>query len=103
CCLRFRHPLHPLPSRRSSDLPSVYLSIVSVSSPFSFRYKAFAMLSAPFIDQRILLFFIRKVIAVQFWFSCTPMSLYTIPGYPLTDRKSTRLNSSHVSISYAVF
>src|SRR5690606_41631626 len=26
-----------------------------------------------------------------------------IPGVPLTDRKSTRLNSSHVKISYAVF
>src|SRR5699024_11573765 len=24
-------------------------------------------------------------------------------GFPVTDRKSTRLNSSHVSISYAVF
>src|SRR5699024_12550166 len=26
-----------------------------------------------------------------------------LPRYPSTDRKSTRLNSSHVSISYAVF
>ena len=43
--------------------------------------RAFAMLFAPFMDQRILLCFIRKVIAVQFWFSCTPMSLYTIPGF----------------------
>src|SRR5207249_8208322 len=26
-----------------------------------------------------------------------------VPGKPIIDRKSTRLNSSHVSISYAVF
>src|SRR5256885_5282891 len=49
----------------------------------------------------------------------TPMHLYTTPGtytvtltvtdargavsQPVTDRKSTRLNSSHLVISYAVF
>src|SRR6266851_8065940 len=26
-----------------------------------------------------------------------------LPGYPARDRKSTRLNSSHITISYAVF
>src|SRR5699024_11852343 len=31
------------------------------------------------------------------------MDLDTYDQLPLTDRKSTRLNSSHVSISYAVF
>src|SRR5256885_13168216 len=30
-------------------------------------------------------------------------SLFTPPGLVLTDRKSTRLNSSHLVISYAVF
>src|SRR5436305_4864886 len=29
--------------------------------------------------------------------------LWQLPGRRLTDRKSTRLNSSHVRISYAVF
>src|SRR5207249_11404189 len=37
----------------------------------------------------------------------TPLKLLTLkvsfPPSPLIDRKSTRLNSSHVSISYAVF
>src|SRR5438034_8147978 len=28
---------------------------------------------------------------------------YRVPGYPVVDRKSTRLNSSHTVISYAVF
>src|SRR6266513_1097475 len=33
----------------------------------------------------------------------TPWSSYSIGSSTVTDRKSTRLNSSHVSISYAVF
>ena len=60
--------------------PSVYRSIVSINSLFSFRYRAFAMLFAPFTDHLILRCFIRIVTAVQFWFSCTPMFLYAIPS-----------------------
>src|SRR3712207_7004611 len=33
----------------------------------------------------------------------TTSSLTSITGYPDGDRKSTRLNSSHANISYAVF
>src|SRR6266513_3378635 len=32
-----------------------------------------------------------------------PLSRHARPSVPRSDRKSTRLNSSHVSISYAVF
>src|SRR5690606_39979138 len=32
-----------------------------------------------------------------------PTLVVTFCGYPMRDRKSTRLNSSHVKISYAVF
>src|SRR5207253_11157371 len=38
------------------------------------------------------------------FFTTSPLRLQTSSeGVPLTDRKSTRLNSSHVAISYAVF
>src|SRR5438876_3554115 len=39
----------------------------------------------------------RKFRTSCFWFSLRPLKLL------MTDRKSTRLNSSHPSISYAVF
>src|SRR5215510_16089073 len=35
--------------------------------------------------------------------SSTPRRSTRVPGRGRTDRKSTRLNSSHVAISYAVF
>src|SRR5690606_40862751 len=36
-------------------------------------------------------------------FSFTVLPLFLFMGYMALDRKSTRLNSSHVKISYAVF
>src|SRR5262245_63265498 len=37
------------------------------------------------------------------WPRLAAFSLFSIIGFPLLDRKSTRLNSSHLGISYAVF
>src|SRR3712207_8174340 len=35
--------------------------------------------------------------------AATPTGVFLLRQYMLTDRKSTRLNSSHANISYAVF
>src|SRR5699024_12212114 len=42
-------------------------------------------------------------IAIVFSFSGVPLYISKLVSEARTDRKSTRLNSSHVSISYAVF
>ena len=60
--------------------PSVYRPIVSISSLFSRRYNAFARLFAPRLDHLIRRCFIRMVITVQFWLSCTPICLYISPS-----------------------
>src|SRR5256885_6047918 len=52
---------------------------------------------------------LRAVFAVSLggWFVCSRGGGYTVPARrvrpPRRDRKSTRLNSSHLVISYAVF
>src|SRR5690606_41657896 len=73
---RYGHPrdLHSFPTRRSSDLPS---------PPPNPR-------QTPWQAQQPLLLPVAT--------SCRPIGLHV-----LRDRKSTRLNSSHVKISYAVF
>src|SRR5699024_11483116 len=90
CCHCFSHHryLHSFPTRRSSDLPLLLIlclpilsNVKSVPSPNGSnasecrRSTSFAMSS-----------------------NVIPPILLIVP-----DRKSTRLNSSHVSISYAVF
>lgn len=60
--------------------PSVYRSIVLQSSLFSLQHNTFARLFAPFADHLIRRCFILMVMTVQFWDSCTPIFLYTIPS-----------------------
>src|SRR5699024_12269351 len=69
--------LHSFPTRRSSDLFPP-----ATSSLYNHAYHE--------------LVFIIIVVFCNF-------QLYHIKGKSFVDRKSTRLNSSHVSISYAVF
>src|SRR5699024_12850629 len=72
--------LHSFPTRRSSDLPISTSSTAVVSQPAIGReWPRAAMVSS----------------------ICAPKPAPTTRIS--TDRKSTRLNSSHVSISYAVF
>src|SRR3712207_9439919 len=77
--------LHSCPARRSSDLkPSVSETTSTTVVPTA--PSAGAIVPAPL---RI---------------TCTPSLLPSrCPGAPAHDRKSTRLNSSHANISYAVF
>src|SRR5699024_11803432 len=91
---RVHFDLHSFPTRRSSDL-LVYWGTCHktwISSRFLHRYKCggpyFILIishSKPKQTKPI-----KKDSAIIYWFR-------------LLDRKSTRLNSSHVSISYAVF
>src|SRR5699024_12607940 len=74
--------LHSFPTRRSSDLYEYLRSHRQEFLLLHTRTEEKAALSeeAPF---------------------CSLLQIYVLPSY--RDRKSTRLNSSHVSISYAVF
>ena len=79
-CAALRTSFNISPKLNACNNGVEYLRIVSVSSPFDFLYFSFARLFAPFTDHLIRRFFIRNVIRLQFWFSCTPRFLYTIPG-----------------------
>src|SRR5699024_12708031 len=80
---RYHLDLHSFPTRRSSDLKES-LRLVVVHRPATKGDHIFKM---PARAQFVLRHHVVADIA---------------PALPL-DRKSTRLNSSHVSISYAVF
>src|SRR5690606_42006064 len=93
--------LHRLPTRRSSDLGEVaaivklarvacLVPVVIVISALCRRRGEPAREERPPLVPFFLIGFICMMVA---------NSLYLIPS----DRKSTRLNSSHVKISYAVF
>src|SRR5699024_11288557 len=85
--------LHSFPTRRSSDL-NYYVTIRLGKKWVSYgiglqqinreKNKTWAGPENPFM-------------------SCLPIIRDYNARFPLLDRKSTRLNSSHVSISYAVF
>src|SRR5699024_12636376 len=74
-----RRGLHSFPTRRSSDLPAVGELVTSLDM-------AGLSLTLVFLDEELELHWLAPVDTPAF-----------------QDRKSTRLNSSHVSISYAVF
>src|SRR5699024_11550170 len=98
-----RYPAHPpppsLPTRRSSDLdgdnPVRHLQRIGV---------VIGMFALQFAGQRVAAKIIRKCLAR---FAPRGQLLLALGDQPVCffalDRKSTRLNSSHVSISYAVF
>src|SRR5439155_19751940 len=81
-CYVDHRDLHSFPTRRSSDLPALL-------HPSDFYSEAYRV-----IYQAMLELFERGRSSVA---KC-PASVLR-----LRDRKSTRLNSSHVAISYAVF
>src|SRR5207253_10918669 len=80
-------PLHSFPTRRSSDLPLVFPRC-HLSPPILARGKGSlsSVLESPVLSPLT---------------NCDSRTEDNDP-FPL-DRKSTRLNSSHVAISYAVF
>src|SRR5699024_11926728 len=87
--------LYSFPTRRSSDLGEILLKDLSFSLP---KGAKLAVIGANGSGKSTLMRGLLGVIPTAF-------SAYGILGenFSELDRKSTRLNSSHVSISYAVF
>src|SRR5207249_11490789 len=93
CCTRRRH-LHSFPTRRSSDLPFPWLPLPrpALKAPLQAQTDPLGP------ELAVLKVELRPGHADQRARSGDAGDLGTIQ-----DRKSTRLNSSHISISYAVF
>src|SRR5699024_12730126 len=96
CCYLDRQQLHSFPTRRSSDLSGEYIEFIPLTMGYYClitNYARYCLLVAPAKTyQPPLLNNDNKVSGLN-------VQLYSLRS----DRKSTRLNSSHVSISYAVF
>src|SRR5699024_12502998 len=84
---RYHLHLHSFPTRRSSDLPNFELQQINKNNELE---------SIRLSDLE------GKGVMLNFWATCCKPCEKEMP-YMEEDRKSTRLNSSHVSISYAVF
>src|SRR5207253_4298398 len=87
--------LHPFPPRRSSDLPSSYA--LGRAAILALRDKARAA------GWGMRLFHDRLLGAGSLPSKLLAIDLEQLRRQRARDRKSTRLNSSHVAISYAVF
>src|SRR5699024_11768541 len=74
-----------------------YFSIATRSGPIPKAKPEYSVESKPAISKTLGCTMPAPSISIQ------PDCLQTLQPAPLQDRKSTRLNSSHVSISYAVF
>src|SRR5699024_12027383 len=87
-----RHTLHRFPTRRSSDLTNAIRIVEQKKIPYQEHTYTFSEndLGAKHVAEEL-----NQNEAQIF------KTLVTVGNK--TDRKSTRLNSSHVSISYAVF
>src|SRR5690606_41948201 len=103
CCFVYCYALHrythSFPTRRSSDLGAkriIFPCVGLAKSPFSFKrtqiFQAVSLSSVSLIT-----------IAFSNPFPLTSVTIVLFLIYSFIDRKSTRLNSSHVKISYAVF
>src|SRR5437868_12542871 len=90
----YSRALHSFPTRRSSDLELDNLRVVLVATRNPLNIGAAARIMANFGFQHLR---VVKPYDVAF------REARSAVGAASLDRKSTRLNSSHVSISYAVF
>src|SRR5206468_10179113 len=90
-----RHVLHSFPTRRSSDL-------ARISRPVA-ASQTFTVLSAPPVTIRLPSGLTATLVRAPVWPLRAKVSCPVATSQILTDRKSTRLNSSHDQISYAVF
>src|SRR5699024_12518797 len=92
-----QRPLHSFPTRRSSDLQpqqSLYLVEAVHELPLVEQYLAVRVVDDGLLDDGRA----DDVVHLRVTTIASPKYFLTV-----LDRKSTRLNSSHVSISYAVF
>src|SRR5207249_7645194 len=91
--------LHSFPTRRSSDLKLAAFAEIAACSQY---LKKFVDLVDNFRGQANAIGVARHC-KQSFFRACVIETLHRCTQKVLRDRKSTRLNSSHVSISYAVF
>src|SRR5207253_4187589 len=91
------------PTRRSSDLLSVDTLGVSRFGFISKSNPASTHPIVPFLSARTLVKPSRQSAAVPIILRVRPaqFTIIVVAGFCFKDRKSTRLNSSHVAISYA--
>src|SRR5699024_12355454 len=82
--------LHSFPTRRSSDLPQLIIDTVAEHFHISPEDITSSKRSSEIVMPRQIVMYLCR-------------HMLDIPLKSVGDRKSTRLNSSHVSISYAVF
>src|SRR5690606_41487821 len=102
---RFRDglDLHSFPTRRSSDLGMAGIMLMFINDPVEWST----------IGLALILFLVLRYFGDDTTVSCDEQGFKvkivskrkgtTVKEYAWEDRKSTRLNSSHVKISYAVF
>src|SRR5690606_41305107 len=96
CCAAHR-ALHSFPTRRSSDLKSEQVSLLKSAERNFLREEVVLNPFSDDIRALVSLVYHRFNYAVRLRFDDN-----ILESEP-KDRKSTRLNSSHVKISYAVF
>src|SRR5207302_5043955 len=101
---RRSHPfLHSFPTRRSSDLMTNSRS--TVLTALRWLARALVLAAAYFVVARIGLRYATIGPSISPVWPPTGLAVAALvilgPGYWPADRKSTRLNSSHVNISYA--
>src|SRR5438045_7561702 len=97
--MRDHSDLHSFPTRRSSDLEFSYKSIVDADVREGNLRSQFDVVILPSLpSDRIAGGFSSEVVPPAY-----AGGLGDAGGRALKDRKSTRLNSSHLGISYAVF
>src|SRR5207245_10383206 len=86
--------LHSFPTRRSSDLPFLVLAM-----HHNLLAEQFLAIQIPSAGSQVLPSLVLSILLLHYSCTIRPYHLHTASR----DRKSTRLNSSHGSISYAVF
>src|SRR5699024_11474282 len=90
---------HSFPTRRSSDLELLFRGVLQTTFGYIPASVIFALVHVRYLSKPVLLI---SVLLISFFIGY----LFEVTGnlyVTILDRKSTRLNSSHVSISYAVF
>src|SRR5690606_41685736 len=94
-----RH-LYFLPTRRSSDLRTSFVDESVEMGKLPWQYNPLE--EVPFANNRTESDFYRLNGEINYKIN-SQINAELLYQYSNTDRKSTRLNSSHVKISYAVF
>src|SRR5690606_40273639 len=101
CC----HPhclLHAFPTRRSSDLNLVLVQDLQDLQPLG-SIHFFILLATSAQSQRYYIRECQTILQNKLYLHVASKSFQPKTRHAARDRKSTRLNSSHVKISYAVF